>query len=143
MKINKVCIDQNKKKIYKILFYYQIENLSNNQINLPKSELIDIQFQNRVIYIIVNDYIDDQRSSELYWFGIPTPSLLDDVDYGQDETTTNPDETNEKVFEKKKIFRLIKYDFICRLNVIWKILLVNIVEHIIFLMNIKKKLLIK
>jgi hypothetical protein len=82
-------------------FYYKIENFSNNIINLPKSELIDIQFQNRLIYIIVNDYTDDQRSSELYWLGIPTPSLLDDVDYGQDETTTNTDETNEKVFENK------------------------------------------
>jgi hypothetical protein len=59
--------------------------------------LIDIQFPNRLIYTIVSDYTDDQRSSELYWFGIPTPSLLDDVDYGQDETATNPDETNEKI----------------------------------------------
>jgi len=82
------------------LFYYKIENFSNNEIILPKSELIDIQFQNRLIYTIVNDYTDDQRSSELYWFGIPTP-LLDDVDYVQDETTTNQDETNEKVFENK------------------------------------------
>jgi hypothetical protein len=82
------------------LFYYTIENFSNNEIILPKSELIDIQFQNRLIYTIVNDYTDDQRSSELYWFGIPTP-LLDDVDYVQDETTTNQDETNEKVFENK------------------------------------------
>ncbi len=76
----------------------QIENHSNHSINLPKSESMDIQFQNRLIYTIVNDYTDDQRSSELYWFGIPTPSLLDDVDYGQDETTaTNSDETNEKI----------------------------------------------
>ncbi len=82
------------------MFYYTIENFSNNEIILPKSELIDIQFQNRLIYTIVNDYTDDQRSSELYWFGIPTP-LLDDVDYVQDETTTNQDETNEKVFENK------------------------------------------
>ncbi len=59
--------------------------------------MIDIQFPNRLIYTIVSDYTDDQRSSELYWLGIPTPSLLDDVDYGQDETTTNPDETNEKI----------------------------------------------
>jgi hypothetical protein len=60
---------------------------------------MDVQFQNRLVYTVVNDYTDDQRSSELYWFGIPTSSLLDDVDYGQDETTTttNPDETNEKV----------------------------------------------
>ncbi|CAF3511851.1 unnamed protein product [Rotaria sp. Silwood1] len=73
------------------------ETLSTNEITLPKSESIDIQFQNRLIYTIVNDYTDDQRSSEIYWLGIPTPSLLDDVDYGQDDTTTNPDETNEKV----------------------------------------------
>lgn len=130
-------------------FYYKIENFSNNIINLPKSELIDIQFQNRLIYIIVNDYTDDQRSSELYWLGIPTPSLLDDVDYGQDETTTNTDETNEKVFENKiKILCLNEDDscfvfFFDRLNVIWKILLGNIVEHLISLKNIKKKLLIK
>jgi hypothetical protein len=69
---------------------------ANNVINLPKSEVIDIQFQNRLIYILVNEYTDDQRSSELYWLGIPAP-LLDDVDYVQDETTQNPDETNEKV----------------------------------------------
>jgi hypothetical protein len=71
-------------------------------MTLPKSESIDIQFVNRLVYTIVNDYADDQRSSELYWFGIPTP-LLDDVDYGQDETTQNPDETNEKV-QKQIIF---------------------------------------
>ena len=82
-----------------MFFYiYKLENIGTNEINLPKAELIDIQFQNRLVYIIVNDYTDDQRSSELYWLGIPTPSLLDDVDYVQDETTTNPDETNEKVF---------------------------------------------
>ncbi|CAF4393729.1 unnamed protein product, partial [Adineta steineri] len=71
--------------------------LPKNEIILPRSELIDIQFQNRVVYTIVTDYIDDQRSSELYWFGIPPPSILDDVDYVQDETTTHPDETNDKV----------------------------------------------
>ncbi|CAF3938847.1 unnamed protein product [Adineta steineri] len=73
------------------------ELLPKNEIILPRSELIDIQFQNRVVYTIVTDYIDDQRSSELYWFGIPPPSILDDVDYVQDETTTHPDETNDKV----------------------------------------------
>ncbi|UJR28969.1 hypothetical protein I4U23_010187 [Adineta vaga] len=70
---------------------------SKNDINLPKSELIDIQFRNRLIYTIVNDYTDDQRSSELYWLGIPPPSILDDVDYGQDESITNLDEINEKI----------------------------------------------
>jgi hypothetical protein len=80
----------------KLFFYYSIEVLSNNEINLPKSASIDAQFQDRVIYTIVNEYTDDQRSSELYWLGIPTPSILDDVDYVQDETT-NQDETNEKV----------------------------------------------
>lgn len=58
---------------------------------------MDIQFQNRLVYTIVNDYTDDQRSSELYWFGIPPSSLLDDADYGPDEITTNSDETNERI----------------------------------------------
>jgi hypothetical protein len=66
-------------------------------INLPKPESIDVQFRNRLTFTIVSDYTDDQRSSELYWLGIPPPSLLDEVDYVQDESATNPDETNEKV----------------------------------------------
>ena len=77
--------------------HHVVEFSSKNDIHLPKSESIDIQFRNRLIYTVVNEYTDDQRSSELYWLGIPPPSLLDDVDYGQDESTTNPDETNEKV----------------------------------------------
>lgn len=73
------------------------DNPSMNSLHLPKPDSIDVQFHNRHVYTIVADYTDDQRSSELYWFGIPSPSLLDDVDYGQDETANNPEESNEKV----------------------------------------------
>lgn len=58
---------------------------------------MDVQFQHRLIFTVMNDYTDDQRTSELYWLGIPTPALLDDVDYGQDETTAIGDEINDKV----------------------------------------------
>lgn len=73
------------------------DNSAMNSLHLPKPETIDVQFHNRHVYTIVTDYTDDQRSSELYWFGIPSPSLLDDVDYGQVDTTNNPDESHEKV----------------------------------------------
>lgn len=70
---------------------------SNDLLILPKVESIDIQFENRSIYLVTNEYIDDQRNSELFWLGVPTASLLDDVEFGQDETSTNSDENNEKV----------------------------------------------
>ena len=64
---------------------------------LPKPETIEVQFQNRLVYILMNDYTDDQRNVELYWLGIPPPALLDDVDYGQDESSNNLDEMNDRV----------------------------------------------
>lgn len=70
---------------------------SNDLLILPKAESIEIQFENRSIYLVTNEYIDDQRNSELFWLGVPAASLLDDVEFGQDETSTNLDENNEKV----------------------------------------------
>jgi len=67
-----------------------------NRLDLPKSQSIEYQFEHRLIYTIVSDYTDDRRRSSLYWFGIPPTSLIDDVDYVQDETT-NPDEINDKI----------------------------------------------
>lgn len=78
-------------------FLVAADNTPKSDIHPPKSESIDSQFRNRLIYTIAADYTDDQRSLELYWLGIPPPSLLDEADYVQDESATNPDETHDKV----------------------------------------------